>query len=330
MQKEQEQFIVTTEFTTNEKAAVEMWFKKVNEQTLFATRNEISGVRTVIEAKEKGLDLPLILTFCPAIENLEKPNPKGQTRKLVPLNITLPRAARAIDELFGFLISIKKDLKINPTVFLVFADSLEKGAENMFENSTNMESIAVESINGVRELFLLFDQKHPGLLQKFKIEIPKIRRQSILNIEAGKVGISRNQIIEIKETHMLDPLNPLFEIWEKHLILTRKDSSFVATGWQSKKGAEALWNRVRFLLSEFIADGELLPKLVKVMNPKKFPVDMPKPIFIASSTRQGGFEMEADGFSINGETCVISPFHNIGRWTEKPISSPWTDSLLDL
>jgi len=324
--------LITQEIETDElrQSVIETCFKEIDSFSLFPASNLEVGMEAARLANQKNLTLPFILTFCPAIENLNTPNSNGQTRKLVPLKRDLPRAKLAVAEILSFLISFKTKTGIKPHLFLIFADSLEKGAENMFVNADEMESITVESIKGIRELFNFSDQKHPGLLQSKQIEIPKVRRQTMINIEAGKAGMSRNQLIEEKEAQMFDPIDPLFNLWQKHLILTRNDGKFVSTGWQNRKGAESLWNRVRFILAEFIADGILLPEMLKVLNPKKFSAEIPRPIFLASSTRSGGFEMESDGFNVNQHTCVLAPFHNIGRWTEELKSSPWTDKELVL
>lgn len=322
---------LSLELSAERKAAVETWFKKLEEHSLFNPRNSDIGINTIQASLRNQTPLPLILTLCPAIENLNSPNLKGQTRKLVILDKNLPRARVAVEEIFGFLISLRKSLGIRPNIFLIFSDSLERGAESMFENARDMEQIATASVNGIQDLFKEFDQKHQGLLQQFSVEVPKIRRQSTLNTQGGKAGINRDWLIEEKEAEMLDPLNPLFALWQKHLLITRNDDTFVSTGWQNKKGAEALWNRVRFLLAEFITDGEFLPKMNKVLNPKKFTdTDIPRPIFLASSTRAGGFEMEVDGFNVSQQTCVTAPFHNIGRWTEPPHDSPWINELIPL
>ncbi len=305
-----------------------VWIQKLKELSLFNVRNEDIIIKSILEARELQAPLPFILTFCPAIKNLDIPNSKSQTRRLMPLTTELPRAKMAIEELIGFLVFTKNTLGITPNVFLVFADSVEKGAENMFENLHDMNIIAEQSVRGIQQLFKDFDLGHPGFIQQNGIQIPKVRRQSSLNIEANKVGKSRKEIIEDRETEMFDPTNPLFQVWEKHLLLTRQDQNFVATGWQSKKGAEALWNRVRFLLAEFMADGEILPKLAKLTNPKKFTNGFPNPIFIVSTTRLAGFEMEVDGFNTAKKIGVIAPFHNIGRWTDQENNSPWLNFLI--
>lgn len=306
---------------------VSMWVEKASKQALDKLRNPKKISSSLTEAIVNKAPVPLILTFCPAIENLVEKSKLGQTRKLVPLTKDNLRLRSVIKELAGLQLDLKTSLGINASIFLVFADSLERDAEKMFVNVENFKQVVTESVGEIQNAFLDFDSEFPGWLQKKGIRIPKVRKQSELFLPGKAVG-TRAELISAFEKRILDPSDTMFELWLKHIKLTRKDESFVATGWQSIKGSETLWNRVRFLLAEFAADGVLLPKFFNHFNKKDFSEITPQPIFFASSTRLAGIEMEADGFSVQNPTGLMPIFHNIGRWTEKPRRSPWIETLL--
>lgn len=302
---------------------IESWVKGLEEFSLFPPKNLDVAIESIQEAEKNGTPLPFSLTFCPADRKLDNPKNEKQKFEFVPLTADLPRAEEAVEELFGFLIFAKKSLGIIPHLSLVFADTLERGIEETTVNTEEMPKISSESVKGIQEMFFHFDQSHPGLLQRENIPMPKIHKMSTLGQEGKKVGLGREQIINQREFDMLDPLNPLFETWKKHLTLSRHDNPLTATSWRSKRSAEAIQSKTRFLLAQLMADGEILPKLVKELNPKKFPEECPRPIFITTSTIKTGFEMETDGFNTTEPTCVIAPFRNIGDWAEEPIDSPW-------
>lgn len=306
---------------------IESWTNGLVRFSLFPPQKLELVVKAIQEAHELKTPLPFVLTFCPADQKIESPTPTSPKSKFVPITKDLPRVTQLIEELFGFLIFTRKTLGITPHLLLVFADSLERGIEETTLNTKEMPSIATASIKGVQEILFHFDQAHPDLLQKENIPMPKIHKISTLGQEANKFGISRDRLITQAEFDMLDPLNPLFEIWKKHLVISRHDNPLTSTSWRSKKAAESIQSKTRFLLAQLAADGEILPKLIKELNPKKFPGLCPRPIFITSSTIKAGFEMETDGFNAKEATCVIAPFRNIGDWTNAPVDSPWLNFL---
>jgi len=295
------------------------WIEGVEENSLFEARNKNLAISSVVEASEKESPIPFILTLCPAIDNLVVPNSKGQTRELTPLTKDNPRLKIFVKELVSFMIFTKKKTGLDSEIFLIFSDSLEEGAKNMFTNSECIEDITISSKEGIRKAFFEFDQENQGLFQENRIRIPKLFAQSEIP------GFSqREKLIDRFIFKMWDPITKEWEEWAKHLKANRNDDSFISTGWQNASGARQIWVRTRFLLAEFMADGVFLPDVMKKIKQKRFPLGMPNPIFIASTTRKAGVEMEASGF----ESCgLISPFNNIGRWTDSPNNSSWIDKL---
>jgi len=304
-------------------AEIELWLNQVQGKCVgeIASINLVSG--SCHKAKELNLALPLILTLCPAVFNLNFPTANGQTRELVPIQSNSPRVRSLFEEIFGFQIFLKKNLNMNADMFIIFGDSLERGSDKMLTNPQDMASISEMSIKSIRETIIDIDRSTNGLFQKSGIKVPKIRLQSNISQQGGKVGLNRETIINQAETAILDPNSNLFALWSKHLLLARNDSKFTETSWQGLKSAEAIWSRMRFLIAELTADGIFLPEMMKHLTMQ----NEIEPIFLASSTRKVTLEMEADCFNIKRRSALIPAFRNIGKWLNPAESSPWIDEL---
>lgn len=313
--------LIETDFNRDSESF--QWLSSLRQNCIAEITNENLIISAVSKSKELETPLPLILTLCPAVFNLNFPTNNGQTRELVPVEKDNLRVKALFEELFGFQIHLKRLTGMDTELFLIFGDLLEKGSEKMITNSSDINRISQESVKSMREIMMNIDQESQGQLQRMGIKFPKIRLQSGISQQGGKVKLNREQLISKFETTILDPNSELFLTWSKHLKLARNDEKFTETSWQGQKSAETIWNRMRFLIAELTSDGIFLPEMMTHLN-KKITVE---PIFLASSTRQATLKMEADCFNLVNQTALIPAFRNIGRWLETPESSPWIDIL---
>ena len=300
-----------------------LWLNKVQQNCVAKVTNHNLIIDAVSKSKESNTALPLILTLCPAVFNLNFPTQKGQTRELVPINTNNLRVRSLLEEISGFQILLRNLTGLDTELFLVFGDLLEKGSERMLTNSENINTISQASIKSIREIIVTIDQESNGLFQRMGIKVPKIRLQSGISQQGGKINLNREQMISRFETSILDPNSKLFVLWLKHLKLAREDAKFTETSWQGQKSAEIIWNRMRFLVAELTTDGIFLPDMMKHLNKNI----VAEPIFLASSTRKATLEMESDCFNSVNQRALIPVFRNIGKWLEPPESSPWIDIL---
>lgn len=300
-----------------------LWLNKVQQNCIAEITNPNLILDSILKSKESNTALPLILTLCPAVFNLNFPTQKGQTRELVPIETDNLRVKSIFEEMFGFQIVLKNTTGLNAEFLLIFGDLLEKGSDKMITNSQDINDISQKSIKTLREIITRIDQESNGLFQKIGIKMPKIRSQLGIFQQGGKIDLNREQMINKFETEVLDPHSNLFELWTKHLKLARDDQKFTETSWQGQKSAESIWLRMRFLIAELTTDSIFLPEMMKHLNAKI----NTEPIFIASSTRQATLKMEADSFNSINPRALIPAFRNIGKWLEPPESSPWIDIL---
>lgn len=306
-------------------AAIEAWINSLQKACVADIINHELLTQTAKDAIDKKVPLPLILTLCPAVRNLDVPNSKGQTRELIPLSSQNKRLSNLLFEVFGFQTMLLDTLKLKADIFLVFADKLEKGSENMFVNPNEISHTSELSVKAVRDAMIQIDQSHPGFFQKKGIKIPKVRLQSSLAMQGGKIGQDRDLQIQKIEMEILNPNSNFFELWSKHLKLARNDSKFTETSWQGLKSAETIWKRMRFLIAELITDGLFLPQMMKHLDKNQLSENPPEPIFLASSTRKASLTMEADCFNAVKANCLIPAFRNIGKWTNTAEESPWIE-----
>ena len=300
-----------------------LWLNKVHQNSVAEITNPNLIIDAVSKSKESNTSLPLILTLCPAVFNLNFPTQKGQTRELVPIETNNLRVKSLFEEISGFQILFKNLTGLDTELFLVFGDLLEKESEKMITNSEKMNEISQLSVKSIREIIISIDQRSNGLFQKRELKTPKVRLQSGISQQGGKINMSREQMINQFETSILDPNSKFFALWSKHLRLAREDAKFTETSWQGQKSAEAIWNRMRFLVAELTTDGIFLPEMMKHLNKNI----IAEPIFLASSTRQATLKMESDCFNSMNQRALIPAFRNIGKWLEPPESSPWIDIL---
>lgn len=300
-----------------------LWLNKVQQNCVAEITNPDLVIDAITKSKESNTSLPLILTLCPAVFNLNFPTQKGQTRELVPIEANNLRVKSLFEEISGFQIHLKKMTGLNTDLFLVFGDLLEKGSEKMITNSQDINRISQKSVKSIREIIVNIDQESNGLFQRMGIKTPKVRLQSGISQQGGKINLSREQMIGKFETSILDPNSELFLTWSKHLKLARNDEKFTETSWQGQKSAEAIWNRMRFLIAELTTDGVFLPGMMKNLNSGV----VAEPIFLTSSTRQATLKMEADCFNSINQRALIPAFRNIGKWLEPSETSPWIDIL---
>lgn len=314
------------------------WLVFLEKGSLFPPNNVEKIAESVKEARLLSCGLPMILTLCPAIENLTQTTKQEQTRRLIPLSESNERLKKFIQEFIAFSLITKRITGLGVEFFLLFADLLEPDSERMFINVGEMPAIAEESIKTIRQLLFRLDQDNPGLFQQSEIKIPRVRKQSKTIKQAGKAGININQLIERVEFETFDPSSPAHSIFERQLKLTREDQSFVPTGWQTRKGREAIHNRIRFMVAQLWTDGVALPLLMDAFLRKGFPKGMPNPIFIVSSTREAGAILQTEGFNWGAKhpevlkipsaaRGVISPFKNTGRWEQEPEESLLADQI---
>mgnify|MGYP001563295044 CR=1 FL=1 len=300
-----------------------LWLNKVQENCVVEISNRNLVIDAISKSKESDTPLPLILTLCPAVFNLNFPTQKGQTRELVPIETDNLRVKSLFEEISGFQILLKNLTGLDTDLFLVFGDLLEKGSERMLTNSENINTISQTSVKSMREIIVNIDRESNGLFQRMGIKVPKVRLQSGISQQGGKINLNREQMINQFETSILDPNSNFFTLWSKHLKLARDDAKFTETSWQGQKSAEAIWNRMRFLIAELTADGIFLPEIMKHLNKGI----MTEPVFLASSTRQATLKMESDCFNLVKQRVLIPAFRNIGKWLEPAESSPWIDIL---
>jgi len=291
---------------------VDRWINGVNNLSLAPPRKSELVIKSAEEAKTLNCPLPLIVSLCPAIKNLEVPNSKGQTRELVELSSDNDRLAGFVEELFDFNSFTLTTLGVPIETMVVFADVLEIGAENMFTNIKQWSEIVISSVKNISKAFSNFDSFKPGEFQKTKFKIPKVRLQSNILTQAGKVNLRHEDELRKVELACLNPNTLTFDMFIKHLKLTA-NTPFVATGFQTIKSAETVWNRVRFMLSQCAADGIVLPKMMKELTRNNFPNGMPNPIFVCSTVRPGGIGLEMDAFEMSANPSM-AVFKNIGSW----------------
>lgn len=299
------------------------WLNIVQQNSVAEITNPDLIIDAVSKSKESNASLPIILTLCPAVFNLNFPTQKGQTRELVAIEANNLRARSLFQEILGFQIHLKCTTGLNTELFLVFGDLLEKGSEKMITNSEDINLISQRSVKSMREIMVNIDQESNGLFQKIGIKVPKIRLQSGISQQGGRVNLNREQMINQFETTILDPNTDLFALWSKHLKLARMDAKFTETSWQGQKSAETIWNRMRFLIAELTTDGVFLPEMMKHLNSGV----VAEPIFLASSTRDATLKMESDCFNSINQRALIPAFRNIGKWLEPAESSPWINTL---
>ena len=168
-------------------------------------------------------------------------------------------------------------------------------------------------MTNITRAFGEFDLNHPKVMQETNFRIPKVRLQTNVLEQSGKINLNHEEQMKKFELMCLDPKSSVFELFIKHIRAT-SDTPFVSTGFQTIKSAETVWNRVRFMLAQNMADGVILPKIMGELHKNRFPLGMPRPIFICSTTRQGGIESEMDGFTAIESNPVIAVFNNIGSW----------------
>lgn len=193
----------------------------------------------------------------------------------------------------------------------------------MFINPENILQVSQNGVKSIREIITSIDRNSNGLFQKLGIKIPKIRLQSNISQQGGKIGLNRELMINQIETKIFDPNSDLFKLWSRHLELARNDSKFTETAWQGSKSAESIWQRMRFLIAELTTDGVFLPEVMRNLTSES----EIEPIFLASSTRVATLKMESDCFNIQTQRVLIPAFRNIGKWLEPPEQSPWIDEL---
>ena len=305
------------------------WQEKVEALSLAPPKAPLNLLKTAEVCLQTQVPLPIIISLCPGIENLDSPNAKGQTRRLAPLRADNPRLLKFGKELFEFHLLTRKALGVSLEALMIFADLLEQDAEAMFTNCESMGEIAIMSTRAVAQSFSRLDQLEPGKFQRECFRVPKVRiRSKILN-QTGEKGIFHDKVMEKVALSLLTPGTPAHDLFFKHLSLTR-DSPFISTGFQTLASARTVWQRLEFLLCEYIADGFILPRVMKQMSKKRFgQTSMPAPIFICSTTRPGGIAMEMDGFDMVNSCLNLFPkkpisissiaiFKNIGRWLELP------------
>ncbi|MFH1561127.1 MAG: hypothetical protein ABID04_00925 [Patescibacteria group bacterium] len=295
------------------------WMTTIRALSLTPPANPERTMTTAQECWAKGIPLPVIITLCPAIKNLAEPNERGQSRELVPLTPENQRLQLFVQELLNFHSVCKQTLGIPIEIMFMFVDLLEDEAEAMFTNAEQMPTIAKESLVGVRQTFQIVDQSQPGKFQIERFRVPKISLRSSVLQQAGQAGFNHEKAMRQATLEMLTPGSGTFDLLVKHLRLS-KDSPLVETGFQTIASARTIWTRVEFLLAEFIADGQILPEIMKSQNRKVFQgQSTPPPIFVCSSTRSGGIQMEMDGFcSTDTNGGAIAIFKNVGRWESPP------------
>lgn len=306
---------VSTRIDLINNSPVQNWWENINNRCIFPSRKVETIIGIVEQSIKNGCPLPIIISLCPAINNLEMPNDKGQTRELVQLTCDNSRLNVFVEELFDLNKITFETLGVPLETMLVFADVLENGANKMFTNVDKWQEIAAASIKDISQAFLNFDSGHPGEFQKTKFKVPKVRLQSNVLMQAGKANLKHEDELKKVELECLDPNTQTFDLFIKHLRLTA-DTPFVTTGFQTIKSAETVWNRVRFMLAQCTADGIVLPKMFKEMHKKSFKEVIPDPIFVCSTTRSGGVELEMDAFEISGNPSM-AVFKNIGSWMKE-------------
>ena len=311
------------ESDSNKDSELFAWLNILQQNSVAEITNPDLVFKAASISKTSNTPLPLILTLCPAVFNLNFPTQKGQTRELVPIDPNNLRVKSLFEEIFGFQILLKDTIGLNIELFLIFGDLLESGSEKMITNSNEIGTISQTSIKSMREIIINLDQNSNGLFQKMGIMAPKIRLQSGISQQGGKIHLNREQMINQFKVAILDPNSDHFALWSKHLKLARKDARFTETSWQGQKSAETIWDRMRFLIAELTTDGIFLPEMIKHLNRNV----VAEPIFLASSTRDATLKMEADCFSSESPRALIPAFRNIGKWLESPESSPWIDIL---
>lgn len=302
---------------------IELWAEKLEEKCVTDITNKDILIGSLEVAKAKQIPLPLIITLCPAVFNLEFPTAKGQTREFVKIDNENTRVHSFFEEVFGFQALLKKESKLDTELFIIFGDLPEKGADRMTVNVTELKDITLESMQSIKSILSDIDSSSNGMFQREKIKIPKIRLQSNISQQGGKIDLNREFLIQSFEREILDPNSPFFNLWVKHVQFARNDSKFTETSWQGIKSAEAIWTRMRFLIAELTTDGVFLPEIMKHITNKS---DI-EPVFLASSVRPATLEMEADCFNMKKQRVLIPAFRNIGKWLEPPESSPWIDEL---
>jgi len=306
---------VNTRIDLIDNSPVQNWWENISKICIFPPRKVETIIDTIEQSLKNNCPIPIIISLCPAINNLKSPNDKGQTRELVQLTCDNQRLNLFIEELFDLNKLTFETLGVPLETMLVFADVLENGANKMFTNVDKWQEIASISAKNISQAFLNFDGDRPGEFQKTKFKVPKVRLQSNVLMQAGKANLKHEDELKKVELECLDPNTQTFDLFIKHLKLTA-DTPFVTTGFQTIKSAETVWNRVRFMLAQCTADGVVLPKMFKEMHKKSFKENILDPIFICSTTRLGGVELEMDAFEKSGNPSMAI-FRNIGSWMKE-------------
>lgn len=288
------------------------WMNKIESKSVVSIRNKEVLLSTLDIVRRLSCPLPLIISLCPAIINLDAPNSLGQTRELVELSFDNMRLTNFVEELFELNKMTLNTLGVPIETMMVFADILEKDSSKMFTNTSRWTELATSSSKNISTAFANFEKLHPNAFFETKFKIPKIRLQSNVIMQAGKAGLRHEDEMRKIELDCLDPKSNTFELFIKHLKLTA-ETPFVATGFQTIRSAETVWNRVRFMLAQCVADGIVLPKIFNEMHKKSFGVEIPRPLFVCSTTRLGGIELEMDSFEV-GNNSTIAIFNSIGSW----------------
>lgn len=95
------------------KAEVLLWIDSAQRKCVSEIISPELLIESCTKSKELGTPLPIIITLCPAVFNLNFPTPKGQTRELVSIKPDNLRVWSFFEEFFGFQINLKRNLGLN-------------------------------------------------------------------------------------------------------------------------------------------------------------------------------------------------------------------------
>jgi len=155
--------------------SVKAWLEFVSQASLVPPRNKNAILETAQTAALRRVPLPVIIPVCTAVQTLDQPNEKGQTRELVPLETDNPRLTSFIKDLFTFHRQTQEHLGVPLEIMLLLADVVEPGDKSF---AGNRQTIANESTRGIKEAFTKFDQENDGVFRKSGFKIPKVRKLS--------------------------------------------------------------------------------------------------------------------------------------------------------
>lgn len=309
------------------------WTAVVDNSSIFPIQYSMELARAIINSVTQKQPLVFHMIICPAYLNQKNKSFIKKPRRLVPLSTSNPRLLNFVREVLALSIGTKPLLGLYPEFVFLINDIFQDNTEQMVEDIDKAAEILRQTRKAIIEAFALIERTNSSNSQPFFKKIgfktPKIYMQSDFISQLGNINLpSYPELLNKVRFLTYDPTSYAFRLFLENLSRVRRDYSYSPNSWLSERGRAIMWDRVRFLVSQYWIDGRINPILIKKILRKA----TNETIFICGVDRQLAAEFEMDGFNFGavstdklsgislprGLNPVCAIFKNVANWLDPP------------